>query len=72
MAAVSKGIQLLGGSYGAQVLNNEFANLSQSGCDPLHVGGIQLYGTFYTHLKGNYFHDNGDCGRWPLHPADGT
>ena len=42
----SKGIQFLGGSYGVQVLNNEFANLSQSGCDPLHVGGIQLYGAF--------------------------
>jgi chitodextrinase len=56
----SKGIQIMGGAYGVQVLNNEFAHLSQSGCDPLHVGGIQIYGGSHTHLKGNYFHDNGD------------
>ena len=56
----SKGMQLLGDSYGVQILYNEFANLSQSGCDPIHIGGIQLYGAEHTHLKGNYFHDNGD------------
>ena len=68
----SKGIQIMGGSYGAQILNNEFANLSQSGCDPLHVGGIQLYGSFNTHLKGNYFHDNGDSAGGLSMPADGA
>jgi Right handed beta helix region len=67
----SKGIQIMGGSYGIQVLNNEFANLSQSGCDPLHVGGIQVYGGSHIHLKGNYFHDNGDSAGGLSMPADG-
>jgi hypothetical protein len=56
----SKGIQILGGAYGVQVLNNEFADLSQSGCGSLHTDGVQIYGGTHTHLKGNYFHDNGD------------
>jgi hypothetical protein len=67
----SKGIQVMGGAYGVQILNNEFANLSQTGCDPLHVGGIQLYGGFHSHLKGNYFHDNGDSAGGLSMPADG-
>jgi hypothetical protein len=61
----------MGGAYGVQVLNNEFANLSQSGCDPLHVGGIQLYGGLHAKLIGNYFHDNGDSAGGLSMPADG-
>ncbi len=67
----SKGIQVLGGAYGVQILNNEFAHLSQSGCDPIHIGGIQIYGGSHTHLKGNYFHDNGDSAGGLSMPADG-
>ena len=67
----SKGIQILGGAYGVQVLNNEFAHLSQSGCDPIHIGGIQIYGGSHIHLKGNYFHDNGDSAGGLSMPADG-
>ena len=26
----------------------------------IHIGGIQIYGGRHAHLKGNYFHDNGD------------
>jgi hypothetical protein len=68
----SKGMQILGDAYGVQVLNNEFANLSQSGCDPLHVGGIQIYGGVHTHLKGNYFHDNGDSAGGLSMPANAS
>ena len=68
----SKGIQFLGDSMGAQVLHNEFANLSQSGCDPIHIGGIQLYGTEHVLLKGNYFHDNGDSAGGLSIVYDGT
>ena len=53
-------MQILGGSYGMQILYNEFAYLSkQLCCDPIHIGGIQLYGGPHAHMKGNYFHDNG-------------
>jgi Right handed beta helix region len=59
----SKGVQILGGAYGVQVLYNEFAFLpDQSYCDTvngIHIGGIQIYGGRYAHIKGNYFHDNG-------------
>lgn len=59
----SKGIQILGGAYGTQVLNNEFAHMpDQSTCDSttgVHIGGVQLYGAPFSHLKGNYFFDNG-------------
>jgi len=55
----SKGMQILGGAYGVQVLNNEFAfEPDQSQCT-IHIGGIQIYGGSHAHLKGNYFHDNG-------------
>ena len=57
----SKGVQILGGAYGVQVLNSEFAfmpNQDENGCT-LHVGGIQVYGGRAAHIKGNYFHDNG-------------
>jgi len=67
----SKGIQVLGGAYGVQILNNEFAHLSQSGCDPIHIGGIQVYGGWHTHLKGNYFHDNGDSAGGLSMPGNG-
>ena len=66
----SKGIQILGGAYGVQVLNNEFAHLSQSGC-VIHIGGVQIYGGSHTVLKGNYFHDNGDSAGG-LSMPDGT
>ena len=59
----SKGIQILGGAYGVQVLNNEFAYLPDQGtCDAvngIHIGGVQIYGGSHTVLRGNYFHDNG-------------
>jgi parallel beta helix pectate lyase-like protein len=59
----SKGIQILGGAYGVQVLNNEFAYLpDQDTCNSttgVHIGGVQIYGGEHAHLKGNYFHDNG-------------
>ena len=67
----SKGMQIMGGAYGVQILNNEFAHLSQAGCT-VHIGGIQLYGTVHTHLKGNYFHDNGDSAGGLSMPADGA
>ena len=62
-ADCSKGVQILGGAYGVQVLNSEFARMPDQGtCDQvngIHIGGIQLYGGRYAHIKGNYFHDNG-------------
>ena len=68
----SKGIQIMGDAYGVQVLNNEFAHLSQSGCYPLHVGGIQIYGGVHTRLVGNYFHDNGDSAGGLSMPANAS
>ena len=56
----SKGMQILGGAYGVQVLNNEFAFLPNQNQCVIHIGGIQIYGGRHAHLKGNYFHDNGD------------
>ena len=59
----SKGIQILGGAYGVQVLNSEFAREPDQGtCDSvngIHIGGVQIYGGTHTVLRGNYFHDNG-------------
>jgi len=59
----SKGVQVLGGAYGVQILNSEFAREpDQDTCtavNGLHVGGIQLYGGRHAVVKGNYFHDNG-------------
>ncbi len=55
----SKGMQILGGAYGVQVLNNEFAFLPDQDQCVIHIGGIQIYGGSHAHLKGNYFHDNG-------------
>lgn len=70
----SKGIQILGGAYGVQVLNNEFAYLpDQSTCDSttgVHIGGVQIYGGTHTHLKGNYFHDNGSSAGGLSMPLD--
>ena len=67
----SKGMQIMGDAYGVQILNNEFAHLSQSGC-VIHIGGIQIYGGVHTHLKGNYFHDNGDSAGGLSMPASGS
>ena len=38
----------MGGAYGVQVLNNEFAHLLESEhCDRrIHIGGIQVYGGY--------------------------
>ena len=40
----SKGMQLLGDSYGVQILHNEFADLRSRAAIRIHIGGIQLYG----------------------------
>ena len=70
----SKGIQILGGAYGVQVLNNEFAYLpDQDACNSttgVHIGGVQIYGGTHTHLKGNYFHDNGSSAGGLSMPLD--
>jgi hypothetical protein len=76
-ANCSKGMQVLGGSYGVRILNNEFARMpDQSTCDSvngIHIGGIQLYGADHTVLRGNYFHDNGtSAGGINMNDGDNT
>ncbi len=56
----SDGVQVVGDAYGVQIgPGNEFTGLTQSGCEA-HVDPIQLYGSRYTLITGNWFHDNGD------------
>jgi hypothetical protein len=56
----SDGIMVIGGAYGTVIRGNEFTGMSESGCNNFHVDPIQLYGSKYTVIDGNYFHDNGD------------
>lgn len=57
----SDGVQVIGDANGVQIgPGNEFTNIHQSGCDPVHVDPIQFYGAVNTQVIGNYFHDNGD------------
>ena len=57
----SDGIQVIGDAYGVQIgPGNEFTDIRQGGCDPVHADPIQLYGGNGTVVTGNYFHDNGD------------
>jgi chitodextrinase len=53
----SDGVQIIGNAYGVQILNNEFEDLQQGSC-AAHVDSIQLYGSRYTVIDGNYFHGN--------------
>jgi hypothetical protein len=56
----SDGVQVIGDAYGVQIgPGNEFTGLTQTGCGE-HVDPIQLYGSRYTVIDGNYFHHNGD------------
>jgi chitodextrinase len=56
----SDGVQIVGNAYGVQIgPGNEFTGLRQSGCSA-HVDPIQLYGSRYTLITGNWFHHNGD------------
>ena len=60
----SDGIQVIGDAYGVQIgPGNEFTNIQQAGCDPVHADPIQLYGGNGAVVTGNYFHDNGDGSR---------
>jgi hypothetical protein len=53
----SDGVQIVGGAYGVEVLDNEFDHLLQGDYEA-HVDPLQLYGSSHTHIAGNYFHDN--------------
>jgi hypothetical protein len=55
----SDGIQLIGDTYGVVISGNEFSNINQSGCDPVHADPIQIVDGKATVITGNYFHDNG-------------
>jgi hypothetical protein len=53
-------VQVIGNAYGVQIgPGNEFTGLTQGSCSA-HVDPIQLYGSRYTLITGNWFHDNGD------------
>jgi len=54
----SDGVQIIGDAYGTEISNNDFISLKQGSCSA-HVDSVQLYGSNYTQIKGNYFH-NGD------------
>jgi hypothetical protein len=56
----SDGVMVIGGAYGTVIRGNEFSGLKESGCNNFHVDPIQLFGSRYTVIDGNYFHDNGD------------
>ena len=51
----SDGIQV--GSYGVEILGNEFADLRQGDPSLAHTDAIQLYGQSHTVIRGNYMHD---------------
>ena len=54
----SDGVQIIGDAYGTEISDNDFNNVKQGSCSA-HVDSIQLYGSNYTRITGNYFH-NGD------------
>jgi hypothetical protein len=51
----SDGIQV--GSYGVQILNNEFTDLHQGDPSLAHTDALQLYGQSHTVVRGNYMHN---------------
>jgi hypothetical protein len=51
----SDGIQV--GSYGVEILGNEFADLRQGDPRLAHTDAIQLYGQSHTVIRGNYMHN---------------
>ena len=51
----SDGIQV--GSYGVQILNNEFTDLHQGDPNLAHTDALQLYGQSHTVVRGNYMHN---------------
>jgi hypothetical protein len=54
----SDGVQVVGDAYGVQIgPGNEFVGITQDPCAE-HVDPIQLYGSRYTVITGNFFHDN--------------
>jgi hypothetical protein len=54
----SDGVQIVGNAYGVQIgPGNEFEDLTQGSC-AAHVDPIQLYGSRYTLITGNWFHNN--------------
>jgi hypothetical protein len=52
---LSDGIQ--NGSYGTQIIGNEFHNIETGSADGVHADAIQLYGSGGTVIRGNWFHD---------------
>jgi len=57
----SDGVQLIGDVTSATIgPGNEFTNIVQGNCAPVHADPIQFYGASATLVTGNYFHDNGD------------
>lgn len=49
---------ILNGGNGVRILNNEFRNIQQTTSgDVAHTDSIQLYGSYGTVIRGNYFHD---------------
>ncbi len=56
----SDGIQVVG-TPGVQIgPGNEFTNIQQNGCDPVHADPVQCVTAPGLLLTGNWFHDNGD------------
>jgi hypothetical protein len=54
----SDGVQVVGDAYGVQIgPGNEFSRIIQDVC-AAHVDPIQLYGSRYTVITGNWFHGN--------------
>ena len=52
----SDGVQIIGGAYGVEIgPGNEFVGIRQGGFSA-HVDPIQLYGSKFTVIRGNYMH----------------
>jgi hypothetical protein len=52
------GVQLLGGEYGTQILNNTFTRLDDGATgDGNHTDAIQVYGGTHDVVKGNFFYN---------------
>ena len=52
---LSDGIQ--NGSYGTQIIGNEFYEITPGSPSGVHADAIQLYGSSHTVIRGNYMHD---------------
>ena len=52
---LSDGIQ--NGSYGTQIIGNEFYAITPGSPSGVHADAIQLYGSSHTVIRGNYMHD---------------